>query len=339
MRMRRFRARSGGERGAVALMVSVSLIALFGFVALSVDIGNAWQNRRQLVNATDASALAAAQEYALNGNGCGAIATTYVNNNKDNATIVECDPSAGALAGATSGDVLIKAESTVEYAFAPVIGKDSDVLSATTMARYGIPLAAGGLRPFGLCYEAIVSDPVYIGFLNKDPYYAPYELLMEYDKSAQPNACNGGDPVPGNWGMMDLDGGANSNSDTQYWTVNGYDEYLEPSPIPGDTGAFSPSLASELQTLVDSQIPFPIPLFISATGGGSGAVFDMVGYVTVQLVDFNTSGSQNNRWLEIRFVDAVIEGACCDASGIDTGTRVVQICGFDGTDRSKCVVS
>ena len=86
---------SDRSRGAVALMASAAIVAIFGFTALTIDLGNAWQNRRHLVTATDSAALAAAQEYALHGNGCGPVATTYVTNNKSNATLTTCTPSTG----------------------------------------------------------------------------------------------------------------------------------------------------------------------------------------------------------------------------------------------------
>ncbi len=323
------------DRGAVAVMVSVSMITIFGFTALSIDLGNAWQNRRQLVNATDASALAAAQEYALLGTGCGPIANSYVASNHDDAMLTSCTPSMGALAGDTTGYVVVSAETTVSYAFAPLIGIDSTLVASTTAARYGIPIRVGGLRPFGLCWELLQTIPEFVawrasGLPESDP------VVIEYSKDSNPNACNGSDPVPGNWATIDLDGGANSNADIQYWTLEGFPGLLGSGSYAGDTGAFSPSLASELQWLQDSEIKFGIPLFQSATGEGANATFEIVGFMSVQLIDYNTSGSQENRSLTLKFVNATIEGECCDGGGIDTGQRVVQICALHPDDALDC---
>lgn len=38
----------GGERGAVAVIVAVCLVMLFGMAAFAIDTGNLWQNRRHL---------------------------------------------------------------------------------------------------------------------------------------------------------------------------------------------------------------------------------------------------------------------------------------------------
>src|SRR5437867_1812948 len=55
------------ERGIAAVIVAISLAALFGALLLSVDAGNLWQTRRNLITATDATALDRAREAALNG--------------------------------------------------------------------------------------------------------------------------------------------------------------------------------------------------------------------------------------------------------------------------------
>lgn len=48
------------ERGAVAVMVSVTVVVLFGVAALSVDLGNAWARKRAIQKQADLSVLSAA---------------------------------------------------------------------------------------------------------------------------------------------------------------------------------------------------------------------------------------------------------------------------------------
>lgn len=52
------------ERGATAVIVALSLIALLGMIVLTVDVGQLLFKRRAMVNASDAGALAAAQSCA-----------------------------------------------------------------------------------------------------------------------------------------------------------------------------------------------------------------------------------------------------------------------------------
>jgi len=62
---RRVRGDGEGERGAVAVFVAISLIAIIAFAVLTVDVGGLLYRRRAMVNASDAAALAAAQSCAL----------------------------------------------------------------------------------------------------------------------------------------------------------------------------------------------------------------------------------------------------------------------------------
>ena len=62
---RRARGDGEGERGAVAVFVAISLIAIIAFAVLTVDVGGLLYRRRAMVNASDAAALAAAQSCAL----------------------------------------------------------------------------------------------------------------------------------------------------------------------------------------------------------------------------------------------------------------------------------
>jgi hypothetical protein len=60
-----YRRRGTRDRGAVAIVVALSLVLLMGFLALVVDVGNLFRVRGELQNAADAAALAGAQ--ALDG--------------------------------------------------------------------------------------------------------------------------------------------------------------------------------------------------------------------------------------------------------------------------------
>lgn len=53
------------QQGAVAVLVAVALIALFGIVALSIDVGYMYVARNELQNIADGSALAATRQMGL----------------------------------------------------------------------------------------------------------------------------------------------------------------------------------------------------------------------------------------------------------------------------------
>jgi hypothetical protein len=57
-----YRAARRGERGAVSIIVAVSLVALIGFVGLALDLGKLYVAKSELQNSADACALAAARD-------------------------------------------------------------------------------------------------------------------------------------------------------------------------------------------------------------------------------------------------------------------------------------
>jgi Flp pilus assembly protein TadG len=321
------------ERGAVAVIVAICAILLFAGTAYAIDAGNLWTQRRHMVTAADASALAAAGDFAVGVDGCASTAAKYLTNNVSSATLEDCDHT---TTSEDSGHVTVRGRTVADYTFAGIFGIDDKEVRATTSAEYGIPFAVAGLRPFGLCLYA--GDPDGTGpllgplqtWLNlpTGPTGQSAPITITYAKS-HPNDCGGN--APGNWGVMDFDGGANSNSDIQDWTLNGYpgEVSISPPTVEGDTGAFSNSLDTELSALKSSGAWFGLPVFDSVTGNGSNAEFRLVAFVSVKLVDFRANGTEANRYMTLVFDKGQLSGKCCDLNGIDTGVRVVRICDID----------
>ena len=314
--------RAEDERGAVAIIVALCSIVLFGFAAYAIDAGNLWQTRRNMVTASDAAALASAADYSTGGNGCSSSAGTFVTLNKADASVDSCIVSG---AGNDSGNTTVHAGTTAQFTFAGVFGLVNKQVHSTTTAKWGIPSGASGLRPFGLCLYANAQLQSWLN-LPTGPTGDSGTIRITYGKS-QPNAC--GTKVPGNWGVLDFDGGSNSNADTKDWTLNGYPDIVSVGDnIPGDPGAFSNSLNSGLSFLKSSGSAFDLPVFDTAAGNGSNSTFHIVAFVQVQLVDYRTTGPQANRYMDLVFSRGVLSGSCC-GSGIDTGTRAVRICDID----------
>lgn len=59
------------QRGALVIMLAASLVALFGFLALVIDLGRTYLVRTELQNAADAAALAGAKELDQTADGVG----------------------------------------------------------------------------------------------------------------------------------------------------------------------------------------------------------------------------------------------------------------------------
>jgi hypothetical protein len=314
-------------------MVAFIMVVLIAAAAFAVDAGNLWSSRRRLRTSTDAAALAAAQDYAEGVDACTlGIDDTYVDDNYPGAVVTECRDHPNGDAGY----VTVSAESTVGLDFAGIFGYDEADIGSTTHAMFGIPTGANGLRPMGLCAEA---NPALQTWLNlpQGPTGDSGTIRILYTKD-HPDAC--GETAPGNWGMLDFNGGENSNSETKEWVANGYPQTvpLSPPSIPGDTGGFSPSIDTEMGGLLGDQ--FALPIFDAVTGTGSNATFDIVAFVWVKLIGYRVNGSEGDRYLDLQFqANEVIQGTCCGNGGPnpDTGARAVRICATDPGNDSACV--
>jgi Flp pilus assembly protein TadG len=318
-------ARGDSERGAVAVIVAVCAIAVFAMAAFAIDAGNLWQSRRHLITATDAASLAAAEEYALGGNGCGGTDDTFVTSNDPDAEVTDCTHTAGP----TAGRVTVNATSPVDFTFAAVMGiGDTDVDSSTT-AVYGVPESVTGLRPLGLCTGSTGFQQWLASGMT-----VPFTATIAYNKD-HPDACGG--EAPGNWGVFDFNGGSNSNNETRDWLANGYDGNVEIGQwVEGNPGAFSNSLGTELSELKSKGTIFALPVFDAVQGNGANAEFHLVAVVSVRLVDYKATGSQAQRFIRVEFHKYIAQGRCC-GGGTDTGTRVVTICAVDPDfDISNC---
>ena len=324
------RARRGAdsERGAVAVIVAICAVVLFGMAAYAIDAGDAWRTRRNLITATDAAALAAAEKYAVGSDGCSTEPSIFVPANILEATVTRC---AFTDLGDGAGYVTVDAEKTVDFKFAGVIGINSHDVASSTTAGFGLPQSLLGLRPLALCNQSDafltwVADGMP---LNSSPYTIPY--TKESPGDCGPNA-------PGNWGVLDLDGGSNSNRDTRDWLLNGYfGDFIDSDDvIPGDTGAFSNSLSTELNFLRTNHVVIDLPVYQAVSGNGSNARFTLYGFVGVTIIDFRTTGPEAGRYITVSFTQGVAQGRCC-SHGPDFGLRTVFICAVTATfDSDNC---
>jgi len=284
---------------------------LFGMAAIVIDAGEVWAARRQLITAGDAAALAAAQEYAIGGSGCSTVAGDYLGDNYTAASLDTC-----SIVGER---IQVSASVVVAHNFAQILGRTETTIDVDVFARYGVATSGSGLRPFAICAESI-------GFTAwQSSYHSTSQVFRIMYTKDSPASC--GSYVPGNWGIIDFDGGSNSNSETREWVENGYPgEVTVPGAYEGDPGAFSNSL--NIDTIVGEEILLPVYDF--ASGSGANATFELVGIVGVIIHGYKANGAQASRYLDIQFVTKVLSGGCCDGAGaVDAGVMGIEICGYE----------
>ncbi|MGI9624204.1 MAG: pilus assembly protein TadG-related protein, partial [Acidimicrobiales bacterium] len=150
------------ERGAIAIIIGVGMIMIVGFVAIAVDLGGAWAERRHVQSGADLAALAGAVEFANSGGAQAAV----------NEVLASVDSNVRPLsssdwlpAGCTDSDALARTAATLgltpasecisfnydfseirvrvppqtmDTSFAPVIGVDKITVGAAANAGGGI---------------------------------------------------------------------------------------------------------------------------------------------------------------------------------------------------------
>jgi Flp pilus assembly protein TadG len=217
--------RRDDERGAVAVIVTLCLVAIFAMVVLTVDVGGLLLERRSMVNAADAAALAAAQSCATSGDTDVPedVADTYAVDN------VPAVPAAGItnIVDKPGCDLGVPGHVTVRYSeqhdlfFAAVLPSQQNVGTITTgaTAAWG-PLGGGFAIPIVLdqgTVQGTCDIPIPVGG------EVPATCAFWYDnKDTMGN---------GNWGFINLaewnvaaDASCpnSGTSDLKDWIENGY---------------------------------------------------------------------------------------------------------------------
>lgn len=168
----RTRGRGRGDRGAFVPLFAVLIVVLLVFLAFAVDIGAAYNERRQDQTAADAAALAAAQQLSVSSSAAAAAAMAVARNNLPTTysdsewtqlwsscadpnrdplqypVVSAASPCISFNAGFTRVRVRLPTQS-VGTNFAQVIGIKSISTFAGAEAE-NQPPAGGGVLPFGV---------------------------------------------------------------------------------------------------------------------------------------------------------------------------------------------
>lgn len=245
------------ERGAVAVVVAILMVALVGFTAIAVDVGMMQVDRVQLQNGADSAALAIAADCA-NGN-CGnppATAKTLTEANKNDGAVH--DPVTIEPAGLSPGTGWVKVtpSSTRQHWFAPLLGIDESDISASATARWRT-MSGGSTVPLGFAFCEFENQfPDLNLWLDADgnllpgaPFANKVLPIFFPDPSDPPGCTLPSGVLPGGFGWMQPPTGQCA-ADTH---VGDWVEVKEGVPPPSDCD--TDDLSALLGTVV------PIPLF------------------------------------------------------------------------------
>ncbi len=146
--------------------------------------------------------------------------------------------------------------------FAPVIGVNTCDVRAQAAAETGSRITAvlGGLAPFAVPEDRVPAVGQEFSF---------------YPGSGDSGGGKGqAQTEPGNWGLLDLDGGANKTPDLIDWIENGYPGVVSIDPDLGYTWIDgTPGWRAALEGVLQEKIgePLLVCVYDEVTGNGSNA--------------------------------------------------------------------
>lgn len=347
--------RRGHDDGVVAVLVAIFMVFMIGLLAFAVDVGNAYATKRKLSTAADGAALAAAQELAFSDASCTDASTAsaardvaeaynLANADDGDGAYVPLSPSDVVLScsDADGGTVRVTNREAVDFVFGGVLGVDDVLTPGAATAQYGLPGSLSGLRPFGLCdksseFLALRSSASTADFSARPTVRLPFEKTKDGD-------CG---PAPGNWGVIDFDGGSNPTGDVQNWIEFGYDEEVDLGPLsvlsgePGNLGGGA--FESQLDAIVGETILLPV--YTAAVKSGDNADFTITEFISVRFCGWRTSNTKSNlpdnidpdgcslteegdkgvNYLEMRFDKAIAVGDLCTVPLLCAGSTGIKV--------------
>jgi Putative Flp pilus-assembly TadE/G-like len=265
------------EQGATLAFVAVIIFVLIGVTALAVDFGALYFDRRRMVNAADAAALAAAITYAKKDATCGSNDTPAQTQADSLATANTSTANPDNRPGQTAYTVDCATKTVTvqyfldhDYYFAGAIGFDSTPVVARATAHWGPAAGAGGVLP-------IMINMGRLSTCDIPGTVEGTECWFYVDNNALSNAS---------WALMNVQ--PNCGDGKYGWNVS---STVCPSRVSNPDPTYNcPTFSNqELQAIVNSGSPPlsmrtpPQPTYVCTVTGNHASVFDNMASLQGQL--------------------------------------------------------
>lgn len=305
------------DQGAVAVLVAVAMVAMLGFGAVVVDVGQVYAERRQLQNGADAAALALAMDCPTS-TGCssdtsaaGPAGVKANQNANDGAATVsevcgtgsglggcapvsdigpwDCRAVPAALSAAPYVQVRTQTRTAGGGSLVPpflaqvlVPGYAGTDVRACARASWGPPasLASGLPLTISDCEFAWITGSGFAPPPPYPPYPAGFEQVVHFHSQDGPSPCptsGAGADLPGGFGWLD------TGSDCEIVT----DADGNPTADPGVSPPSSCSV-DYLKSLIGQAIH--IPVYDAATLNGNNGTYQIKGYAAFVLTGYWFTG-------------------------------------------------
>jgi Flp pilus assembly protein TadG len=265
--MQRLRRACGNERGAVAVIVAVTMPVLIAMCALAVDSSRIYQERRELQNGTDAAALAIAENCGRMQLDAGDLAATAgcanatLAGSGSAASYTAANADAGHLPDSTTVDafnpatarsVTVHATEPLSMIFAGILGFGSKTVDATAKAVWGpaddlpaVPVAA-----------------------EESQYSTNGSAYIDLRTASSSGAFSWVDALP-------------SGCLAEPLSIGSVISFSDPGNGNPSTRGCSPS---------DFQKRIVLPIYGNGTGTGNGASYEVLGFAALDVTGFHFTG-------------------------------------------------
>lgn len=297
--------RIDNERGAVTIIVAVTLGVLLAVAALAIDAGMLYQERRQLQTAVDAAALAAAFDLAEGRQATAeAKAREYVTNNAGTAV--------GSVTVTYPGQntVRVEAGTSRDLFFARSFGNNQASLTAKATATYGAAGSLSNLAPFLVPAQYI---PPHIGSGNR------FSFELGNDRPLPDTGGQGG-----YFWLCDYAGHGTGAGTYGSWIMNGYPGEVYIGSVVNGTGV-KDSLKNALQNRMYADPKVILPVYDSTENMGSNGEYHVVGFAEFVITGLNFQGNPKTISGYFTTGRVAVSAGSGGAGGADFGIRTVWL--------------
>ena len=299
------------QSGQATVLTVLFLVVLVGITGAVLDVGSWFRADRDLQADSDAAALAGAQHLPEDAGAAVAAAVQYGDKNGGGVDTGDVSITSKILPGDT---IVVDTERDADGIFTGLFGVDSVEVHGHAAARSGNPSKALWVAPI------VVNEKHPMLVCKPRPCFGE-STMLEYHhlKEKGPSEPDGA----GSFGFINLTGGDNpGTSELRNQILNGFDKYMDLGNYSARTGNPFSAIKDALNARIGEEMLFPI--YRKLTGTGSGAKYEIIGWVGFVITSMNLSGS--NEKFYGYFTRVIWEGILSeDPTTPDFGVRIVAL--------------
>jgi Flp pilus assembly protein TadG len=299
------------SEGQAAALMAVVLVVLIGAAGLVLDVGSWYRADRAAQATADAAALAGAQDLVVGTTEATALAEEYAGKNGGGDTTITFGRKVSP-----NDLITVTVARPAPAFFTRLFGVESVEVNALATARAGIPSQARYVAPITVNEQ----HPMLQCECFNDPTQV---VLINLHNPGSGNAA-------GAFGLLNLDSQHDSSGNIgagtlASWIRDGYQDALPLGVYDSAPSANfnSQQIKSALDDRLGTELLFPVyrsPI----VGSGSGAEYNIIGWVGFVPTSLHTSGSSGT--ISGYFTQVIWQGLADDTGSVpDFGVRVITL--------------